>query len=93
MKFVFECDASVLNTILKGLDLLPHGESKAVYRALEAGAQKQIEAAKLQAEETPQKLSADRMEIARLRDEVRKQKPQLAALMELMEAELPADKG
>lgn len=36
---------------------------------------------------------ADRMEIARLRDEVRKQKPQLAALMEVMEAELPADKG
>jgi hypothetical protein len=33
------------------------------------------------------------MEIARLREEVRKQKPQLAALMEVMEAELPADKG
>ena len=43
--------------------------------------------------ERAQKLSADRMEIARLRDEVRKQKPQLAALMEVMEAELPADKG
>ena len=45
------------------------------------------------ADKWPAWLSADRMEIARLRDEVRKQKPQLAALMEVMEAEIPAKKG
>lgn len=66
--------------------------------ALEAEQKRQQELAEAQAKTVAdharaQKLSADRMEIARLRDEVRKQKPQLAALMELMEAELPADKG
>lgn len=75
-------------------------EEQAKRQAAHARAKAAIEAAhaELTAEqavlnERAQKLSADRMEIARLRDEVRKQKPQLAALMELMEAELPADKG
>lgn len=75
-------------------------EEQAKRQATHARAKAAIEAAhaELTAEQAvlndrAQKLSADRMEIARLRDEVRKQKPQLAALMEVMEAELPADKG
>lgn len=66
-----------------------HARAKAAIEAAHA----ELTAEQAVLNERAQKLSADRMEIARLRDEVRKQKPQLAALMEVMEAELPADKG
>jgi regulator of protease activity HflC (stomatin/prohibitin superfamily) len=66
-----------------------HARAKAAIEAAHA----ELTAEQAVLNDRAQKLSADRMEIARLRDEVRKQKPQLAALMEVMEAELPADKG
>jgi len=66
-----------------------HARAKAALEAAHA----ELTAEQAVLNDRAQKLSADRMEIARLRDEVRKQKPQLAALMEVMEAELPADKG